>query len=137
LYWALLQLLIAMWLWVTALKRFGRPKQIIEDNRIGKADYLLAMARVFRQGGHREHAAKLIFDSFLRSLIQLTKLQSKTKNSIKEIELGLMSRGRNDLKFALRKAERELKHASVSDSALLSYARNISRYRKISERSKP
>jgi hypothetical protein len=58
--YAALQLLLGLLFWALSLRQFGRPLPVSEDARIGSVDSLLATSRLYREGGHHAHAARLI-----------------------------------------------------------------------------
>jgi hypothetical protein len=121
LHWALLQLVAALFVWVLALKRFGRPRAVQAEERVAKADYLLAMARIYRQGGHRSHAAQALVSGLVRALGRYAGASARAGEE--EVALALERRGRLDLARALRALASRRAAAAQSDRALLSLAR--------------
>ena len=66
--WAIAQGLLALLVWSLALRRFGAARPLREAERRGGADYLMAMARIYRKGGHRQHAAQVLVRGATSSL---------------------------------------------------------------------
>ena len=135
LHWALLQTLLALWVWVAARRRFGRAQRDPDEERIAGADYLWAMARIYRQGGHRAHAAQVLLDGLVRSLASRAGVGPKA--SLQEVAHGLGRHGRPDLSRALVAAGARLPEAQASDQAVLSFARTCASVRKLAERAPP
>ncbi|MGC4113992.1 MAG: DUF4350 domain-containing protein [Myxococcales bacterium] len=131
LHWALLQLLLALWVWVAAQRRFGRARKADQDERVAGADYLWAMARIYRQGGHRAHAAKVLFDGLVRALARLAKTGARP--SVGDVVRGLNRHGRPDLGKALSNAESRLASAGASDEEVLAFARTCAGARKLAD----
>jgi hypothetical protein len=121
LHWGVLQLCAALFAWVAALQRFGPQRRIAGDERAASADYLLAMARIYRRGGHRAHAARLLVAGVLRSLGRHA--GAPPGASAPEIASALERRGRGDLAHSLRALQEREGSASHGDGALLSLAR--------------
>lgn len=135
LHWALLQLLLALWVWVAAQRRFGRARKVDADERVAGADYLWAMARIYRQGGHRAHAAKVLFDGLVRALAR--RAGTGAKPTVGEVVRGLSRRGRPDLGRALSNAEARLNAAGASDEEVLAFARMCAGARKLADHKAP
>ncbi|HEY3445735.1 MAG TPA: DUF4350 domain-containing protein [Myxococcales bacterium] len=131
LHWALLQLLLALWVWVAAQRRFGRARTAADDERVAGADYLWAMARIYRQGGHRAHAAKVLLDGLVRSLAR--RAGTGARPTVGEVVRGLNRRGRPDLGKALASAEARLAAAGTSDEEVLSFARMCAGARRLAD----
>ncbi len=66
--YAALQLLLGLVFWALSLRQFGRPVQVSEEARIGSVDALLATSRLYREGGHHAHAARLIVNGLTADL---------------------------------------------------------------------
>jgi hypothetical protein len=132
LHWAVLQLLLALWVWVAAQRRFGRARQEDAEERVAGADYLWAMARIYRSGGHRAHAVRVLFDGLTRALARKVGLPHKT--SVGEVVRALNRRGRPDLGRALSSAEAKAVGAAGSDREVLAFARSCAGARKLSDR---
>jgi hypothetical protein len=130
-HWALLQLLLAVWLWVAACRRFGAERAPREEQRVGGADYLLAMARIYRLGGHRGHAARLLLSGLRRFLATKAGLGSHAEpNAI----AGALARiGRRDLARSLTAVEMAVEDGATSDRALLVFARRCASTRRLTE----
>ncbi len=135
LHWALLQTLLALWAWVAAQRRFGRARRADSDERVAGADYLWAMARIYRQGGHRAHAAKVLFDGLVRALAR--RAGAGARPDVGEVVRGLNRRGRLDLGRALANAESRLGGAGASDEEVLAFARLCAGARKLADHKAP
>ena len=68
LHYAVAQLLFGLVLWALGLRRFGRPRGVLEETRVGSTDMLLATSRIYREGGHHAHAAQAICRGLLAEL---------------------------------------------------------------------
>ena len=131
LHWALLQMLLALWVWVAAQRRFGRARREDADERVAGADYLWAMARIYRQGGHRAHAVKVLLDGLARSLGRRAGVGPKA--GLGEVVRGLDRRGRPDLGRALAAANARAQDAAASDEEVLAFARTCAGARKLAD----
>jgi len=131
LHWALVQLLLALWVWVAAQRRFGRPRLAQAEERVAGADYLWAMARIYRQGAHRGHAVRLLLDGLVRALSRTA--GGGPKASLGEVVRALSRRGRPDLARALASAEGRAAAACTSDENVLSFARACAGARKLAD----
>jgi hypothetical protein len=131
LHWALLQLVVALWVWVSAQRRFGRPRRAPEEERVGGADYLWAMARIYRQGAHRAHAVRLLLEGLTRALARKAGLGPRA--TVGEVVRALSRRGRPDLSRALASAEGRAAAAATGDEHVLSFARACAGARKLSD----
>ncbi|MGI5861326.1 MAG: DUF4350 domain-containing protein [Myxococcales bacterium] len=134
-HWALLQLLLAAWLWVASHRRFGAPRAVVGEQRIASADYLLAMARIYRLGGHRDHAARLLIDGLSRFLAGKAGLSAHA--GARMISARLANRGRRDLARALAVAVEGSDSAAETDHALLSLAQKCAAARKLADSRAP
>jgi hypothetical protein len=119
-HWGVLQLCAALFAWVAALQRFGPQRRTAGDERAVLADYLLAMARIYRRGGHRAHAARLLVSGVLRFLGRHA--GAPPGASAPEVASALARRGRGDLARSLRALQEREGSASQGDGALLSLA---------------
>jgi len=128
-HWALLQLMGAIALAAYALRRFGRPRSVTRDERVGRADYLLAMARIYRQGSHREHVTRLLFDGVLRFLARKAGL--KAHATPLALSAALAAQGRPDLVNGLRDLSARVGRAQETDASVLDFARACSALRKL------
>lgn len=129
LHWAVLQLCLALFVWTAALQRFGAQRRVAGDERAGGADYLLAMARLYRRGGHRAHAARLLVGGVQRALGQ--KVGAAPHASGPEVAAALERRGRGDLASALGALEEREKAGEAGDGALLALARACAEAREL------
>lgn len=122
LHFAVAQLLFGLFLWALGLRRFGRPRGISEETRIGSTDMLLATSRIYREGGHHAHAAQAICRGLLAELAARAGLSAQS--TAEHIAGTLRSRGRADLALALtgvvREASAVTSEAGVSAVARLS-----------------
>ena len=134
-HWALLQLLLAVWLWVASHRRFGAPREVAGEGRVASADYLLAMARIYRIGGHRAHAARLLVDGLARFLAGKAGLSPHA--GVRMISARLAGRGRRDLARALSGVAEGAESAAQSDNALLAFAQRCASARKLAETRAP
>lgn len=131
LHWAVLQTLFALWIWIAAQRRFGRPRREAADERVAGADYLWAMARIYRTGGHRAHAVKVLLEGLVRSLASRAGVAPRA--SLGEVVRGLSRRGRPDLAKGLAAAEARAAGAAASDEEVLAFARTCAGVRKVAE----
>ncbi len=127
--WVVVQLLAAVWLWAAAMKRFGNPVDPGDDQRTATADYLLAMARIYRLGNHRRHAATLLRDGLLRALAR--QAAAGPRASANDVCSALNRRGRGPLARALFAAVNASESAG-SDEQLLALARSCAKARELS-----
>ena len=98
--WAIAQGVFALALWSFALRRFGAARPIREGSQRATADYLLAMARIYRLGGHRQHAAGALVRGALRSLQGLTRAHRKT--DVESVAVTLEANRQHELAHELR-----------------------------------
>ncbi|MBI5543829.1 MAG: DUF4350 domain-containing protein [Deltaproteobacteria bacterium] len=131
LHWAVLQLLLALWVWIAAQRRFGRARPASDEVRLAGADYLWAMARIYRQGGHRLHVVKALLEGLLRALGRKAGLGPRA--TVGEVVRALNRRGRPDLARALSAAEAGAAGASASDENVLAFARTCAGTRKLAD----
>jgi len=99
LHFAIGQLLLGLCLWGAALRRFGRPRQPPEDERLAAADALSAISRIYREGKHRTHAAQQILKGLLQDLAPIA--GRRPQDGPKAMGASLEARGRKDLAAAL------------------------------------
>jgi len=99
LHFAIGQLLLGLCLWGAALRRFGRPRQPPEDERLAGADALSAISRIYREGKHRSHAAKQILLGLLQDLAPVA--GRRPHDGPQAVGASLEARGRKDLAAAL------------------------------------
>ena len=132
LHWAVLQLLLALWVWVASQRRFGRARREPDEERVAGADYLWAMARIYRSGAHRAHVVRVLFDGLTRALTR--KAGVHLKAPVGEVVRGLNRRGRPDLGRALANAETRVAGAAGSDQEVLAFARSCAGARKLADR---
>jgi uncharacterized protein DUF4350 len=99
LHFAIGQLLLGLCLWGAALRRFGRPRQPPEDERLAAADALSAISRIYREGKHRAHAAQQILKGLLQDLAPVA--GRRPQDGPKAVGASLEARGRKDLAAAL------------------------------------
>src|SRR6185437_11136480 len=98
--WAIAQGVFALGLWSLALRRFGAVRPIREDTQRANADYLLAMARIYQLGGHRQHAAGALVRGALRGLANLTRQNRKA--DVQSVASALEASGNGELAHELR-----------------------------------
>ncbi len=60
LHFAVGQLLLGIALWALSLRRFGSPRVMLDEQRVGGTDALFATSRLYREGKHFNHAASSI-----------------------------------------------------------------------------
>lgn len=99
LHFAIGQLLLGLCLWGAALRRFGRPRQPPQDERLAAADALSAISRIYREGKHRAHAAQQILMGLLQDLAPVA--GRRPQDGPQAIGASLEARGRKDLAAAL------------------------------------
>jgi hypothetical protein len=96
---AVLQLIGGVCLWAAALRRFGQPRPLSEDIRVGSTDALFATSRLYREGRHWAHAADSILKELSAELAALAALPARSEAA--EIAAALKLKGRADLAEAL------------------------------------
>ena len=95
----MLQLILGVCLWASALRRFGRPRPPTEDVRVGSTDALFATSRLYREGRHYGHAASAILKELSTEYAAVAALPARTDAG--EIAAALKLKGRADLADAL------------------------------------
>lgn len=125
--WAIAQGIFALGLWSFALRRFGQVQESVEETQRAGADYLLAMARIYRLGGHRGHAAQALVRGALRSLQGLTPLGRR--GDVAQVAASLDAMGQNELAHELRAIDARARSGDLDDAALLSLARRAAHLR--------
>jgi len=118
--WAIVQGLFALALWSLALRRMGPPRPIVESERRGSADYLLAMARIYRLGGHRAYASEALVRGATRQLQQLTRLHRTA--GLDHVAEALVAQGQPGLAGLLREL-RDSSRGELDEAALLTLSR--------------
>ena len=96
---AVLQLILGVCLWASALRRFGRPRPPAEDVRVGSTDALFATSRLYREGRHYGHAASAILKELCAEYAAVAALPARSDPA--EIAAALKLKGRADLADAL------------------------------------
>jgi hypothetical protein len=118
--YAIAQLLLGLGLWALALRRFGRPRGVQAETRVGSTGMLLATSRIYREGRHQAHAAQAISRGLLAELAARAGLNAQS--SPEQVAQTLSSRGRADLARALSDVTREAAHVT-SEAGLHTVAR--------------
>ncbi|MBS2030530.1 MAG: hypothetical protein JST54_21690 [Deltaproteobacteria bacterium] len=118
--WAIAQGVFALALWSFALRRFGAARPIRESSQRATADYLLAMARIYRLGGHRQHAAGALVRGALRALQGMTRAHRKT--DVQSVAATLEATGQHELAHEIRAIASRL-GGELSEQDLLVLAR--------------
>jgi hypothetical protein len=117
---AVLQLILGVCLWASALRRFGRPRPPAEDVRVGSTDALFATSRIYREGRHFGHAASAILKELSTEYAATAAVPARTDPA--EIAAALKLKGRPDLADALTEVRQACdvvaKEADVQDVAL-------------------
>lgn len=103
LHWACAQLVLGLVFWAASLRRFGRPRPAIEEQRIGGTDALISASRILREGRHHAHAADVLLDGLTQDLARVAGLPPHAKPSW--IAESLAHRGRPELAALLRDAK--------------------------------
>lgn len=93
LHFAIAQLLLGLCLWALALKRFGRPKQPPEDERVGATDALFATSRLYREGRHFAFSAQLIVKELTHEMARAAGVPAKSEARV--ISEALRLRGKD------------------------------------------
>lgn len=98
--YAVAQLLVGVLLWALSLRRFGRPRQPVQELRIGSTDLLLATSRLYREGRHHAHAAQAITRRLIAEMA--ARAGRGAQDDVEAIARALEGRGRPQLARALR-----------------------------------
>jgi hypothetical protein len=101
---AVLQLVLGVCLWAGALRRFGRPRPLQQDLRVGSTDALFASSRLYREGRHYTYAAQAIVRQLCAEYAAVAALPAKSDAG--EIAAALKLRGRADLAAAITDVRR-------------------------------
>lgn len=101
---AVLQLILGVGLWASALRRFGRPRPPPEDVRVGSTDALFASSRLYREGRHHGHAASVILKQLGAEYATVAALPARTDPG--ELAAALTLKGRADLAAAITDVRR-------------------------------
>lgn len=130
---AVIQLILGVCLWASALRRFGRPRPPTEDVRVGSTDALFATSRLYREGRHYGHAATAILKELCAEYAAVAALPARSDAA--EIATALKLKGRADLADALtdvrRAADAVLAEADVQEVAFrAAAARRLLRLKK-------
>jgi hypothetical protein len=120
LHWAIVQGLFALALWILALRRLGPPQALAEVERRASADYLLAMARIYRLGKHRRHAAEALVRGAVRALQSHAALPRAA--APEQVADALAAQGRPDLAEGLRQLQARVRR-DLDEAELLALAR--------------
>ncbi len=99
LHFAAAQLLLGVMLWSAALRRFGRPRMPLAQERVGGTDALFASSRLYREGGHRAFAVSQILKGVTAELAPLAGLSPRSASP--EVAGALTAAGRPELGSAL------------------------------------
>jgi hypothetical protein len=97
--WAIVQGIFALALFALALRRFGAARPVQEDARRASTDHLLAMARIYQQGGHRLHAARALLRGVQRALQSAARADRQA--SLDDLADALTAQGHPDRAAAL------------------------------------
>ncbi len=130
---AVLQLILGVGLWASALRRFGRPRPPTEAVRVGSTDALFASSRLYREGRHYGHAASVVLKQLAAEYAAVAALPARSDSG--EIAAALKLKGRADLAAALThvrgKADAVATEADVLDVARdAAVARRLLRHKK-------
>ncbi len=121
---AVLQLLLGVCLWAAALRRFGRPRPLAEDTRVGSTDALFASSRLYREGRHYGHAASAIVRQVCAEYAAVAALPARSEAA--ELATALKLKGRADLAAAITQvrasAQSVIHEADVQQVAQLAAA---------------
>lgn len=133
LHFAVIQLILGVCLWAAALRRFGRPRPLKEDARVGSTDALFATSRLYREGRHYGHAAGSILKELCAEYAVVAALPARTDPA--ELAAALKLKGRADLATALTDVRRATQvvssEADVQEVArLAAAARRLLRVKK-------
>jgi len=123
--WAIAQGLFALVLWMLAMRRFGAVQALRERTQRATADYLLAMARIYRLGGHRQHAAAALVRGTTRALAGFSRSRAREAKAVVE---SLEAAGHPELARELRKISRQT-GAELDEGALLRLAESAAKLR--------
>ena len=96
---AVLQLILGVCLWASALRRFGRPRPPPQDVRVGSTDALFATSRLYREGRHFGHAATSILKELCSEYAVVAAVPARTGPT--ELAAALALKGRPELAAAL------------------------------------
>jgi hypothetical protein len=124
--WVIGQGIFALALWSLALRRFGAQRTPVEDSRRAGADYLLAMARIYRLGKHRQHAAAALVRGSLRALQGAARLPRRTE--LETTAQALEAGGQAELAQELRALSVQLS-ATHDEAELVALARRAAELR--------
>lgn len=127
LHWALLQGLFVLWLGLVAARRVGPPRPLLDTQKHGSVEYLQAMARIYRLGAHRGHAAQALVRGAVRSVEGLTKLPRTS--SLEAHAEALVAQGRGELADALRDLRQTSQNEKLTEPELLALARKAAQVR--------
>lgn len=111
------QLLLGLMLWALALKRFGRPRGVAQEIRVGSTDMLLATSRIYREGRHHAHAAQAITKGLAAAMAARAGLTAQ--DSPERIAEALTRRGRADLARAMSDVTRQASLATSDEGVRL------------------
>jgi hypothetical protein len=128
---AVLQLLAALVALAASTRRFGRPLPPVADSRVLGADYLVAMARIYRQGGHRQHAAKRVMTGLTQDLATRFGLTGRATTA--DVTRALERQHRGDLAKGFSRVAAEVEAMPASDGDVLRIARRAARLRQGAE----
>jgi hypothetical protein len=123
--WAIAQGVFALLLWTLALRRFGAVQSLREQTQRATADYLLAMARIYRLGGHRQHAAMALVRGAIRALAAATRTRARDAAGLAE---SLDACGQPELAAEIRELA-NLAAAAADEAALMQVAQRAARLR--------
>ncbi len=128
LHWAVLQLLLALWLAIAAGKRMGKTKILATEELSSKADYLLAMAYILKKSGHKSYVAHKLFQGLVNSMRSLTRVGPKA--NLQGITNALERQNQAHLARVLLQAENDLLRVKENEEKLLSFGKTCARIRK-------
>lgn len=124
--WAIAQGIFALALLSLSLRRFGAARPVREDARRASTDHLLAMARIYQQGGHRQHVARALLRGALRALQGATRTPRQA--SVEEVSAALVAQGQPGRAAALALLAQSAV-PTLTDGALVALAARAARLR--------
>ncbi len=131
---AVMQLILGVCLWASALRRFGRPRPPTEDVRVGSTDALFATSRIYREGRHCGHAAGSILKELSSEYAAVAALPARSDAA--DIAAGLKLKGRPELADALTDVRRAC-DAVTNEAGVQEVARQAAAARRLLRLKKP
>jgi hypothetical protein len=131
---AVLQLLFALVLLAASTRRFGRPLPRRGEALNLGADYLVAMARIYRQGGHRQHAVRRVLSGMNQAIGARFGVSGRITSD--SVASAAERQGRKEVAAALRSLATEASSGPLSDGDVLRIARRVARLRQSVESAK-